>query len=219
MRRRAWTRKRAKKAKEDISADPHMLNTDYLTIRSASDRGSQKSRSLSSRVPSRTSLSQASSVEIAQQMPDIEDIETLMERLRFARIDREKLEAAENYLANAIDLANLEKEMHEIMSLFIFQASRRILLGNLMQLHDDTIQELENDDSQELRDKKAALDAAVEHADEEVRRLAYWSDIKQMAEGGESTGAVDAHRGWCKEWQGIDQSGPAEPNQGKDPEE
>lgn len=219
VRRRAWTRKRAKRAEEDISNDPHMLNTDYFTVRPASDRGSQKSRSLSSRVPSRTSLSQASSIEMAQQMPDIEDIETLMERLRFARIDREKLEATENYLENAMDLANLANEMHEIMSLFVFQASRRILLGNLMQIHADTTEALETDESHELKDKKAALDAAVKHADEEVRRLAYWSDIKQMTEGGESTGAVDAHKGWRKEWQGVDQSGPAQPNQGKAPDE
>ncbi|OAA68059.1 peroxin 23-like protein [Niveomyces insectorum RCEF 264] len=56
------------------------------------------------------------------------------------------------------------------------------------------------------------LRAAVQHADEEVRRLEYWSDIKAMAQSGATKGAVDSRQGWeAPQWQGVDQSGPAPP--------
>ena len=109
--------------------------------------------------------------------------------------------------------------MHEIMSLFIFQASRRVLLSRLMQIYDDTTRELEsNSSSSDLKARRDDLRAAVKHADEEVRKLAYWSDVKQMAEGGESRGAVDGEKGWHDAWDGLDKSGPSEPNSGKLPE-
>ncbi|KAI6784221.1 Meiotically up-regulated like protein [Emericellopsis cladophorae] len=223
VRRRAWTRKRGKKKEDDVSVDPHMLNGDYFTVRPASDRLSRRSQpslasSRASRVTSHSTLGHASNAEMQQIQPDIEDLETLLLRLRFARIDREKLEAVENYLENALDLANLHQEMHEVMSIFIFQASRRLLLSHLMSVYDDTIARLEKEDTQHDRERRDALKQAMEHADEEVRKLAYWSDVKQMAESGESRGAVASHKGWQEEWQGIDQSGPAEPNGGKLPE-
>lgn len=219
VRRRAWTRKRAKKKEEDISADPHMLNGDYFTVRPASERMSCRSQQslASSRAPSKGSLAYTSSVETEQVKPDIEDLEMLLQTLRFSRIDREKIEAAENYLENALDLPNLHESMHEIMSLFVFQASRRLLLSHLMALYDDTNEALERKDASHLRERKDALKAALTHADEEVRKLAYWSDVKKMAESGESRGAIDVDKGWCDEWQGVDKSGPAEPNRGKLP--
>lgn len=223
VRRRAWTRKRVKKKDEEQSTDPHMLNGDYFNVRPASIIRSHHSQPslANSRVPSRTSLSGASSAgEMEQVRPSIDDIETLLQTLRFARIDREKLEATGNYLENALDLSQLHEEMHEIMALFVFQASRRLLLGHLMKFYDDTKEALDtNEDDTDLREKEAALRAALKHADEEVRRLAYWSDVKEMAEGGESRGAVDEDKGWSDCWQGADQSGPAPPAKGHDADE
>lgn len=199
-----------------------MLNGDYFTVRPASDVRSRRSQHslASSRVPSKTSLSVNSSAEMEQVKPVIDDLEMLMQTLRSARIDREKLEMTENYLQNALDLSQLHEEMHEIMSLFVFQASRRLLLSHLMSTYDDTSDALESKkDDTELQERKNALKAALTHADEEVRKLAYWSDVKQMAESGESRGAVDGDKGWHKDWQGIDQSGPTAPNKdlNKDP--
>jgi hypothetical protein len=209
---------RGKKNNDDISVDPHMLTDDYFNVRPASDRTRRSQQSLaSSRVASKTSLTQASTSEMEQVKPDIEDMETLLQTLRLARIDREKLEAMENYLKNAIDLSQLDNEMHEIMSLFIFQASRRALLSHLMGVYEETKAEQEKNDSAELRERTSALKDAAKHADEEVRKLAYWSDVKQMAEAGESNGAVDGAKGWPGDWQGLDQSGPVEPNKGKLP--
>jgi hypothetical protein len=219
VRRRAWTRKRAKKREEDISADPHMLGGDYFVVQPASDRMSRRSQQslTSSRGHSRRSSAMSSNIEMEETRPDIEDIETLLQTLRFSRIDREKLEATENYLKNAVDLPKLHEGMHEIMSLFVFQASRRLLLTRLMEIYDGTSKELEKSDTPALRERREALKEAMKHADEEVRKLAYWSDVKQMAESGESRGAVDSERGWNEEWQGVDKSGPAEPNRGKLP--
>lgn len=211
VRRRAWTRKRIKKRPEDLSADPHMLNADYFNVLPASDRhrlskasmGSLGNSGAGSRAPSMAQVSEP-------EKRDIDDIDTLMHTLRLARIDREKLEAVENYLEHATDLPKLQHEMHDIMSIFVFQASRRRLLAHLMQLYDSA--------AAQRPDDRQALRAAVEHADEEVRRLAYWSDVKQMAEAGESRGAVDGGKGWEDGWQGVDQSGPVQPNGGKLPE-
>ncbi|KAH7325905.1 hypothetical protein B0I35DRAFT_121682 [Stachybotrys elegans] len=218
VRRRAWTRKRARKRPEDLSADMHMSDTKYFTVRSTAENNRLSLPSLAgSRVPSKTSLTQVSTAQTAS-IPDMEDIETLLGFLRTARIDREKLDAVENYLENGIDLGQLQDEMHEIMSLFVFQASRKLLLTRLMHFYDDTVSKLESSDSAELRHRKEALEAAIRHADEEARKLAYWSDIKQMAESGETGGAVDAQKGWDDSaWQGVDNSGPLEPNHGKLP--
>ncbi|KAF7543793.1 hypothetical protein G7Z17_g10452 [Cylindrodendrum hubeiense] len=217
VRRRAWTRKRAKRETDDISADPHMLNADYFTVRSASDRRHRSRDSVaSSRHASRASVSQFSAVEDEEEeLPDIENIEELMRILRQSRIDREKLEAAENYLEHAVDLSQLQDEMHEIMSIFVFQASRRILLSRLMQMYDETTAQLKNKDNPELKARHDAIKDAVKHADEEVRKLAYWSDVKQMAENGETRNAVDSDKGWSDEWRGLDRSGGAHPKEGE----
>lgn len=194
-----------------------MLNADYFVVKSASERSHREHSSIaSSRVVSGTSVSQLSGG-TEEKMPDIEDTETMMRSLRTARIDREKLEIMENYLEHAIDLSQLQDEMHEIMSIFVFQASRRILLTRLMQIYDESTKQLQKQETPELKSRNDALKDAIKHADEEVRRLAYWSDVKQMAESGEAKNAADTGKGWNKSWQGVDQSGGALPNCGKLP--
>lgn len=219
VRRRAWIRRRVKKREDEMSSDPHMLNTDYFTVRPASQRTRlSASTGLSSRVHSKTSLSQLSNSESMPENRDITDVVMLMQTLRSARIDREKREAVENYLEHGTDLESLESEMHEIMSLFVFQASRRALLCHLMRKHDQTNEQLKKEDTLDLRERKDALDAAARHADEEVRKLAYWSDIKHMVANGESRLSLEDDRACFYEtYEGIDDSGPLPPNKGKLP--
>lgn len=217
VRRRAWIRKRARKRPEDMSSDLHMPNADYFTVRPASSSRSKRLSTgsfASSRVPSKASLTHTSIQEADEAPPDIEDIETLLHTLRMSRIDREKREAVENYLENAIDLQMLQEEMHEIMSIFVFQASRRQLLGHLMRKYDEMVHKLEDKDVEhaaELEERKKSLEAAVKHADEEVTQLAYWSDVKQMAERGELRLSLDEDQGWYDTRPGLDGSGPANP--------
>ncbi|PHH75014.1 hypothetical protein CDD80_2709 [Ophiocordyceps camponoti-rufipedis] len=202
VRRRAWTRKRAQRRQNGDASGPNMLNTNYFTVRPASHTRRLSCGSIGGAgVPSRSSMSQLSVAaaseadgdeEAAERRPDIEDMDTLLTTLRLARIDREKGEAVDNYIEHAGDLEALQGEMHEIMSLFVFQASRRQLLGRLMRRHDDAAAELEGRPSDEaLRERKLALDAAVYHASEEVRRLAFWSDVRQMARDGESRLSIE----------------------------
>lgn len=164
-------------------------------------------------------MTQASSAEPEQDRPDIEDIHMLLHVLRSARIDRERIEAVENYIEHAIDLSELQHEMHEIMSLFIFQQSRRQLLSYLLHKHEETAEAWEEDKSLKLKHRKEALDAAARHAEEEVCKLAYWSDVKQMAESGELRDAVGSCEGLGDDpWQGLDKSAPEPPRNGKMPE-
>ncbi|KAJ3955000.1 hypothetical protein N0V92_008484 [Colletotrichum tropicale] len=211
VRRRAWVRKRVKKKPEDVSEDPHMLNNDYFTVTPANH---SRASSVGSR---RESISKASmQTSIAEEKPDIEDVWTLMAVLRAARIDREKIEAVENYLEHAKDnLEHLQDEMHDIMGIFVFQASRRLLLSHLTKIYDEHVgTDGKEDESGELEERRKHLEAAIKHADEEVKKLSYWSDVKGLAENGEATHAVEEGEGWNQSWQGVDQSGPAHANSG-----
>ncbi|RDA85803.1 hypothetical protein CP532_5753 [Ophiocordyceps camponoti-leonardi (nom. inval.)] len=200
VRRRAWTRKRArpKDGGGDVTG-PNMLNTDYFTVRPASHAHRLSNASLGP--PSMSQVSEADDAEEEPlphaKQPDIHDMETLLQTLRQARIDREKGEAVDNYIDHAVDLDSLEREMHDIMSLFIFQASRRQLLAHLMRKHDEAAADLTNDPSEpSLRKRKLALDAAVHHAQEEVRRLAFWSDVRQMARDGDARLSLESEQAW-----------------------
>jgi len=216
VRRRAWIRKRVKKDSGYIQEDPSMLNAGYFAVRPASvassrspSRGQQSSRR-GSKVS--TSNSQYADVEELEKA-GIRDTDSLLRAMRAARIDREKIEAVDSYLEHGTnDFGRLEGEMHEIMSLFVFQASRRLLLTRMAQIHDHTLKAIEEGDkSEQLRQKAQHLTAAIRHADEEVRRLEYWSDIKEMVVEGETKGAMDHCQGWNERWRGLDTSGPAEP--------
>lgn len=212
VRRRAWVRKRVKKKPEDVSEDPHMLNSDYFTVTPANH-----SRASSVAGSRRESISRASiQMSIAEEKPDIDDVWTLMAVLKASRIDREKIEAVENYLEHAKDnLEHLQDEMHDIMGIFVFQASRRLLLSRLTQIYDDAVAaDGKEDESGDLKERKKHLAAAIKHADEEVKRLSYWSDVKGLAENGEAKQAVEECEGWNESWQGLDQSGPAHANSG-----
>lgn len=253
VRRRAWIRQRIRKGLGYQSNDPHLLNTDYFTVGPASVRTHSRQASVAESASNRTSLVVPEDDALEQQV-EIHDIDTLMEMLRKMRIDREKLDSVQNYLEhNADDLFGLQDHMHEIMSIFVFQASRRMLLTRLIESHDGheyqnkrssasspsdqskpesepptiRLKSLQGSDDEpvksrhpsipkepeteeerrKLEAKTKNLAAAIKHADEEVRRLEYWSDVKSMAEGGESGGAVADDKGWNEGWDGIDRSG------------
>jgi hypothetical protein len=214
VRRRAWIRKRVKTDQGYVREDPSMLNAEYFAVRPASVASQRSPSRAGSRRGSRVSAanSQVSDVEELEP-PDIEDAISLLWALRASRIDREKIEAIDNYLEHASDdFATLEREMHEIMSLFVFQASRRVLHSRLAQIHDQTLNSIdEGGSSEQLKRKAQHLTAAIKHADEEVRRLEYWSDIKEMVVEGETKGAMDHSQGWDESWRGLDTSGPTEP--------
>ncbi|KAK7942970.1 uncharacterized protein PG986_012083 [Apiospora aurea] len=228
VRRRAWIRRRIKKGIGYQANDPHLLNPEYFTVEPAAAKHVPLRDGASSILDtaSRTSACVLHEEDAVSEKKDVESVDMLMALLRVSRIDREKLDAVQSYLEHAADdWLDLQNHMHEIMSIFVFQASRRLLLTRLMAIHDDVANKLEeqkragknkaegqdeNTDDQpdpNLEVKMKNLAAAVTHADEEVRRLEYWSDVKGMAESGESGGAVAGDRGWQGGWEGLDQSG------------
>lgn len=207
VRRRAWIRQRVKG--DPVSSDPHMLSTEYFTVRPSTE---------TARSDSRASVSVSSWVSAnAGEKPDIDDIEDLMAILRRSRIDREKLEALDSFLEHGEeDLSHLQHKMHDIMGLFIFQASRMVLLAKLNQVYEQALEELKNNDTGRLQRRTNSLKAAIHHADEECKRLEYWSDVKDVVREGTAEAATDKCGGWDESWRGVDNSGPPEPDASKD---
>ncbi|OTA70637.1 hypothetical protein K449DRAFT_428187 [Hypoxylon sp. EC38] len=214
VRRRTWIRKRIKKGLGYQANDPYMTGPEYFLVTPTRSNGNGERASidqLTSRLSKEASRRSRDTRrgEEDEVKEDITTIDDLMIALRRSRIDREKLEAVGNYLEHCSDeLQQLKDYMHEIMSLFVFQASRRLLLARLTKFHDDQVDKADKGKSPATRQMAENLTEAIKHADEEVRRLEYWSDIKGMTESGEAAGAVDCGKGWDRKWEGLDKSGP-----------
>ncbi|KAJ8114932.1 hypothetical protein ONZ43_g4787 [Nemania bipapillata] len=211
VRRRAWIRRRIKISIGYQTTDDHAMNPAYFTVTAkqrepspfatASDveRTSMDRQSWVSRGGSRMSRERSrGDMESSLTPLEVKTTEDLMTILRQSRIDRERLEAVENYINNcADDLVHLQNHMHEIMSMFVFQTSRKTLLARLTQLHDGVTDSRSKGKAAAAAaaaattSKDGNLAEAIKHADEEVRRLEYWSDIKGMAEDGETVCAAD----------------------------
>jgi len=101
--------------------------------------------------------------------------------------------------------------------MLIFQNSRRQLLSTLM----DRFEAAKTHREQHEREHKPEGDAeqrrinnllkAIEAADNECKKLEYWSDIKNLTEEGKAGNATDLSMGWDEKWQGIDVSGAKHP--------
>lgn len=212
VRRRAWTRKRVKKSSGYRVDQGHMLNSDYFTIHPAEMRDSSPASTTDTQTKRFSAISRRE-MEEGIVVEEISDIGTLLKALRLARIDREKTEAVESFIRHGGDgLYYLRDHMHEIMGMFIFQASRRLLLSHLLQIFNKASEENDVAETDHIDPAKKRrlenLEAAVKHADEEVQRLEFWSDVKDMAEKGETVGAVDENKGWDQGWSGLDNSAP-----------
>ncbi|KAK2625309.1 hypothetical protein QTJ16_005678 [Diplocarpon rosae] len=213
VRRRAWIRKRVKQNMGYRASEGHMLNPDYFTIHPADERNRSQSRTSGKSLTNRYSTATLSRREIEEgiDIEDIRDIGSLMKALKLARIDREKTEAVESFIRyGGDDLYYLRDHMHDIMGMFIFQASRRLLLSHLLKIFNEASETDETGANSVDKRRLENLQAAVKHAEEEVKSLEFWSDVKDMAEKGEIKGAVDESQGWDQRWAGLDHSGPTD---------
>jgi hypothetical protein len=198
VRRRAWIRKRAKKPMGYQGNEAHIFHGDYFTIHSAQVRSRSRGSSLEGNIRNKHSSASLSRRDMEEDFAneDIIDIGSLMKALRLARIDREKTEAIESFIQHGgEDLYYLSDHMYEIMRTFIFQASRRLLLSHLLKISNAASQEqdskceMDNDPAKKRRIEN--LQAAVKQADEEVKRLEFWSDAKDIAETERTLGTTD----------------------------
>ncbi|KAH7136114.1 hypothetical protein B0J11DRAFT_480393 [Dendryphion nanum] len=149
---------------------------------------------------------------------EIRDIPTLMNVLKKSAIDREKIVAITKFIAEAgEELYYLAEKIPTIMSLLVFQNSRRQLLSTLMSTIDDAKDHREDHKKRGEAENGAEeqrinnLLKAMEAADAECKKLEYWSDIRKLAENGNAGHATDSDHGWDDKWQGLDSSGPPHP--------
>lgn len=220
VRRRRWLRKRVRKSTAHKTKERgHELNADYFTIHPKTIRGPSPNGSLTySALRARGFQDEETDVHEV----DIPDIGTLIRMLRKAAVDREKLVAVRKFVDQGGDeLYYLSKRMEDIMNLFVYQSSRRHLLAELIH-HFDSTTERKNSlsghthtDEEAKKEHDAAarqasnLLRAVEAADEQVKRLEYWSDIKSMARKGETIHATDDSHWNPTKWQGLDPASPS----------
>lgn len=129
------------------------------------------------------------------------------------------------------DVHYLAEEMPHIMSMFLYQYSRRQLLVSMIRKVDPgpvdqqeegqspakeakvagaEAQEGADDDTPSTQRRKD-LDKAAEAADKLVKDFEYWSDIREVVRNGETLTAADDTKGWGEGWDGLDNSGPAGP--------
>ena len=198
VRRRRWLRKRVKSHSTNgnrrSTAGAHMLNPDYFTIHLERDRSRGSS-------PGASSLNRSSYIsgqfenESDQEDDEINNVLGLMKALRKTTVDRKKIEAVMNFLEHGDDdIHYLPKFMEEIMGMFMYQTSRRQLLAHLQDIFESTKKHREEhveqgkpeDDSEKRRTD--ILLAAVQAADDHVKDLEYWSDVKTVTQRAQSEG-------------------------------
>lgn len=219
VRRRRWLRKRVRKNTSHKTKERgHELTADYFTIHPKTLRGPSPNRSLSY---SAMRAQGFQSDDVSVKDADIADIGTLIHMLRKAAVDREKLVAVRKFVDQGGDeLFYLSDRMSDIMALFIYQSSRRHLLAELIHKFDassarkDSLSGHMHSDEETKKAHEAVakqasnLRRAVEAADEQVKRLEFWSDIKSMARHGETFHATDNEHWNSTKWQGLDPASP-----------
>jgi len=196
VRRRRWLRKRVKRVDKFGRDNPgsmsaaHHLTTDYFTIHSKRDRspisvvdGAGKTARPSS------FISYPSTIDVDEPPKEVKDIGTLLKALKYATIDREKIDVVKRFVNQAGDeLAYLQDHLSDVMSFFVFQNSRRQLLSFLQRSANDARQHRQQHDDEKRPEKDAEtrrinnLLAAVEAAKAQIGELEFWSDRNHLLE-------------------------------------
>ncbi|KAK5114560.1 hypothetical protein LTR85_010137 [Meristemomyces frigidus] len=195
VRRRRWLRMRRRKEVHHVTKEKsHELTAEYFTIHPHTIKpGSEEQSKARTTEMARRRARMEDEVPIEKM--EITDIGSLVRALRKAAVDREKLVAVRKFVAEGGDeLYYLGERMFDIMSLFLYQSSRRQLLADLIAHHDDAHErkdELKGHSHTDDADAQKDHDKAVRHAEnlhnavvaaeEQVKRLEYWSDVKGMA--------------------------------------
>ena len=235
VRRRRWIRMRRRGGKRHAHEPPsegrqnaahthdaHLLNADYFTIHPTKtlERASTYAPSMA-RTVSLTRLN-TRMAEIENELPEeIENIQTLLRLLKTARVDRERIGMVLQFLEQGgQDIYYLSEQMPNILKMFMFQYTRRQLLSQMLERINEAREhrlEHQRNNEEELEQEKEKIDnllRAVQAAEQEVKTLEYWSDIRDIAQEGDMLTATEKHDGWGDGWQGLDQSG-ANPQQPK----
>ncbi|KAL1962512.1 hypothetical protein VTN77DRAFT_9633 [Rasamsonia byssochlamydoides] len=177
VRRRRWVRLRIKKkdARKRAGTEhtglelAHRMNEDYFTIHSQKLFSGESSTAVPAGPPSAyTGRMSAASPEEAL-VEDIEDIPTLMQALKLAIVDRERIEALKKFVSQGgEELYYLEENIPEILSLFVFQTSRWQFLKCLQ----DAVEEASQQESETPQEKLKEAEARRRRRDNLARAAA-----------------------------------------------
>ncbi|KAF1842925.1 uncharacterized protein K460DRAFT_418089 [Cucurbitaria berberidis CBS 394.84] len=210
VRRRRWLRRRVKQKlppKTKATQRERLFGETFSISTTLARSTTMGTGTLSAQNSSQASLDE-----------EVRDISTLMRKLKAAAIDREKIIIIHKFIDDGgEELHYLAQQIPIIMSMLVFQNSRRQLLSTLMDRFDaakDHRAEHKKEDKPESETEERRIDnllKAVEAADSECKKLEYWSDIRNLAEEGKAGEATDPSRGWDEKWQGLDGSGAKHP--------
>lgn len=182
VRRRAWVRKRVRKKDGDNSNDQHAFNSDYFTVIPVKFHQRNVALSMSGVNFCERYLSFGRYKIEDEVQKEISDLNTLKNVMKSARIDREITEAIENFIQNGKeDFLSLKNQMHEIMHLYIFQASRRVLIFGLLRQLRMALEACQNSgvsEGKNQRERVKLLDAVLKAAEEEGEIYEFWSEKK-----------------------------------------
>lgn len=196
VRRRRWLRMRKRKDTVHRTQErAHELTSDYFTIHPRTVRDDDLDGT-SQLVHSRARREQE---EINVENMEIFTIADLFLALRKSTVDREKIQAIRKFTGGAGDeLYYLSESMEDIMKNFMFQASRRQLLHDLIARHDQLRAEQDELESHDHKDEEAKqeehdrnarhvsnLHKAIHAAEKQVKKLEFYSDIKDFVDDGE----------------------------------
>ncbi|PWY92579.1 hypothetical protein BO70DRAFT_357706 [Aspergillus heteromorphus CBS 117.55] len=202
VRRRRWVRLRVKRAVERIRRGrtglemAHMLNEDYFTIHSGRNKRRAESEAGLSRVNTfgySASLSRATTKAGEEEVPveEIADIPALMHALRVAIVDREKVDALHRFIEEGgEELFYLDGQIPEIMSMFVFQASRWQFLTHLVDIVEDLghrVSEMSGKEAEVMQRRQDHLQKAVDAA----RRHLTGPEVLRTNHQGPKSGMLD----------------------------
>ncbi|PWY87879.1 peroxin Pex23-like-penicillium chrysogenum [Aspergillus sclerotioniger CBS 115572] len=180
VRRRRWVRVRVKRLVDRRGRTglemAHRLNEDYFTIHSGKNKRAASEAGMttaSAGYYTNGSLSRTTTkVNDEEEAPveEIADIPALMHALRVAIVDREKVDALDRFLdEGGEELFYLHEQIPEIMSMFVFQASRWQFLTHLTEVIDDLSQKTSQASGTEATELQRKLDH-LQKATEAARR-------------------------------------------------
>ncbi|KAK5337271.1 hypothetical protein LTR20_004970 [Exophiala xenobiotica] len=194
VRRRRWLRKRVKKNDMSGRDKPgsldaaHHLTGDYFTIHSKRDRSPVSAVDGAGKTARPASyMSYPSTIDVEQPPEDVKDIASLLRALKFATVDREKIEVVKRFVTQAGDeLYYLRDHIPDIMSFLVFQNSRTQLLAYLKKSADEARRHRQTHEDEGKPEGAAEsrrtdnLVAAVDSANAQIGGLEFWSDRKHV---------------------------------------
>ena len=196
VRRRRWLRKRVKIAPHHATENKaHEFTQDYFTIHSApreSSRGSSADRNASAH---RSSFFGVRSVndESESEEEEITNVASLLKEMKKTTIDRKKLDAVQNFVAAGGDeLSFLTDAVPEVLSMFMYQNSRRQMLSILENAVHDAEDKKEKGKDQPRSPgggtlppvntplRIEGLRKSINAIHQEIKRVEYYSDVRAM---------------------------------------